>query len=71
MTGPEHYRKAEELLREAALDFDGSDRQHAFAVFARERAQVHATLALAAATAAHAGLSYEFTNIGQSPEVSR
>lgn len=41
MTGPEHYRKAEKLLR----DYKGDTN-------VLRTAQVHATLALAAATAA-------------------
>ncbi|MFJ6578423.1 hypothetical protein ACIQMY_20940 [Streptomyces sp. NPDC091368] len=45
MTGPEHYEKAEHLLRYAAST--ESDR----ARDAVQEAQVHATLALAAATA--------------------
>lgn len=47
-TGPEHYREAEQLLSQAACDFlsEGIQPTHAFAA-----AQVHATLALAAATA--------------------
>jgi hypothetical protein len=40
MTGPEHYRTAEDLLRSPGLDPQGI-----------AEAQVHATLALAAATA--------------------
>jgi hypothetical protein len=45
MTGPEHYREAEQLLR--------SDPEAGTAVVERRiaRAQVHAILALAAATA--------------------
>lgn len=43
MTGPEHYREAERLLSRA-IDRDGPD--------VAATAQVHATLALAAATAA-------------------
>jgi hypothetical protein len=46
MTGPQHYQAAESLLREAGLEPAGSDVE-AFAVAA---AQVHATLALVAAT---------------------
>lgn len=54
MTGPEHYRRAEELIRSvipgATFD-DGTpivyDQPHVIAA-----AQVHATLALAATTAA-------------------
>lgn len=52
MTGPEHYRKAEELLETAAVcEADGAsisgDR-------CRTEAAVHASLALAAATAMQA-----------------
>lgn len=47
MTGPEHYRKAEELIGKAAKHGDGTDRQ----ATTLAAAQVHATLALAAATA--------------------
>lgn len=48
MTGPEHYREAEELLHLAAVT--GVDRtEHAQEYLAAAR--VHATLALAAATA--------------------
>ncbi|MEE1812642.1 hypothetical protein [Streptomyces sp. BE133] len=47
MTGPEHYREAEELLTQASRNFlRGDDTTSAVAA-----AQVHATLALAAATA--------------------
>jgi len=55
MTGPEHYRLAEELLTEACETHDGQPADTNIA-----RAQVHATLALAAATAlndAEGGLS--------------
>lgn len=47
MTGPEHYQAAEELLDVAAKTANG-DALERYAVAA---AQVHATLALAAATA--------------------
>ena len=48
MTGPEHYREAEHLLRAAAACVaDGNDVE---ADHYEARAQVHATLALAAAT---------------------
>lgn len=57
MTGPEHYRKAEDLAGQAlaALTSDdsrvsGQGRQMAHDMLI-SRAQVHATLALAAATA--------------------
>lgn len=47
MTGPEHYREAEKHLAVAAKNFlAGDDTSSALAA-----AQVHATLALAAATA--------------------
>jgi hypothetical protein len=47
MTGPQHYRKAEYLLVSArALTVHHEQRQ-----VMREEAQVHATLALAAASA--------------------
>lgn len=47
MTGPEHYREAEALLTSASRNFlRGDDTSSALAA-----AQVHATLALAAATA--------------------
>lgn len=49
MTGPEHYRKAEELL--AVADDYEDDGAPQTARIRREEAQVHATLALAAATA--------------------
>jgi hypothetical protein len=45
VTGPEHYQRAEELLRRS----DGDDPQTAAVRLAQ--AQVHATLALTAATA--------------------
>lgn len=44
MNGPEHYREAERLLTRAA------DAETAVALYLLSRAQVHATLALAAAT---------------------
>ena len=52
MTGPEHYAEAERLLADAVVDItvgqsDGNHREHDEQV---ARAQVHATLALAAAT---------------------
>jgi hypothetical protein len=51
VTGPEHYREAERILtEEISLDPSGAEVHRAFAV-AVAAAQVHATLALAAATA--------------------
>jgi len=55
MTGPEHYREAERLMAHAVTIFDGNDRQHQFAGWEIQQAQIHATLALAAATALVAG----------------
>lgn len=51
MTGPEHYREAEQLLTEALTQFQGPgyDAETARKLAA---AQVHATLAAAAAAAA-------------------
>jgi hypothetical protein len=49
MTGPEHYREAEVLMADA--DEAGSITPEGLALIAL--AQVHATLALAAATALH------------------
>jgi hypothetical protein len=46
MTGPEHYSMAERLLESAAARSSSADYTHTLA-----EAQVHATLALAAATA--------------------
>lgn len=46
MTGPEHYVKAEEYLSEAVEIRDANERAQVL-----QRAQVHAMLALAAATA--------------------
>jgi hypothetical protein len=46
MTGPEHYRKAELWLALA----DRDDEESEYVMAARAAAQVHATLALAAAT---------------------
>lgn len=47
MTGPEHYQYAESLVEDARMETDGGPEQTAMLA----RAQVHATLALAAATA--------------------
>jgi hypothetical protein len=46
MTGPEHYREAEKLVNDAMYERDGSVEQ----VHYLAAAQVHATLAQAAAT---------------------
>jgi hypothetical protein len=49
MTGPEHFRRAEELAAKASEYLGHGDGQDSAAVWAAV-AQVHATLALAAAT---------------------
>jgi hypothetical protein len=49
MTGPDHFRKAEELAAKAAEYLGQGDGQDTAAVWAAV-AHVHATLALAAAT---------------------
>ena len=54
MDGLEHYRKAEELAAEAQKHLGHGEGQATAAVWAAV-AQVHATLALAAATGIHAG----------------
>lgn len=53
MTGPEHYREAQRLLAEA-VSWDSGERQMQGDAVVIAAAQVHATLALAAATVAHA-----------------
>ena len=50
MTGPEHYKIAENLLNRVASD-DTRRLSHESRVELAARAQVHATLAVAAATA--------------------
>jgi hypothetical protein len=50
MTGPDHYRKAEELTAKAHEYLGQGDGQDSAAVWAAV-AQIHATLALAAASA--------------------
>jgi hypothetical protein len=56
MTGPDHYRVAEKLLDRYG---DGEKRSHAEMTEIIAMAQVHATLALAAATAIAPGVSDE------------
>lgn len=58
MTGPEHYREAERLISEAVSWDPAEHRARADAVVITV-AQVHATLALAAATAAHQATIYD------------
>jgi hypothetical protein len=50
MTGPDHYRKAEELAEKANEYLGQGEGQHSAGTWAAV-AQVHAILALAAATA--------------------
>lgn len=51
MTGPEHYREAERLLAESQTITRPHEEGHCEADRSIAEAQVHATLALAAATA--------------------
>lgn len=50
MTGPEHYREAERLLEQAEIDARDPMRKYAEDANVIAAAQVHATLALVAAT---------------------
>jgi len=64
VTGPEHYREAEaklDLAREIAHPDSGHDDSEATLLvgLALQRAQVHATLALAAATGLAADSMYQ------------
>ena len=58
MTGPEHYRQAEEILEALAALAAAGTLPEAHSTALHRQAQVHATLALAAATAlrGHEGL---------------
>ena len=58
MTGPEHYRTAEKLLALTESP-DASPETHLFVGRILAAAQVHATLALAAATAYPALTDYD------------
>ena len=51
MTGPEHYRRAQELAEMAGEDPTDPDAPYAHEAYLLAAAQVHATLALTAATA--------------------
>lgn len=55
MTGPEHYREAERLLKDAHRFTYGDLNNPAVGVALAAEAQAHALLALAAATALPAG----------------
>jgi hypothetical protein len=58
MTGPDHYAKAEEHLdHAAAIETDGHD--DSMSAWHQRQAQVHATLALAAATANPVGSMWQ------------
>lgn len=54
MTGPEHYREAERLLNEAGVE--GTEGTYFVRPESLAAAQVHATLALTAATAMQAAV---------------
>lgn len=53
MTGPQHYQTAEELMYRLPDDYDAAESVEGTSqsILTLQRAQVHATLALAAATA--------------------
>ena len=51
MTGPDHYREAERLIAELVSINPGGGEMHRASEVALAAAQVHATLALAAASA--------------------
>jgi len=59
MTGPEHYHKAEECVAQADRHLTEDPRDMEIAKVAMGIAQVHATLALAAATAEPIAQSYD------------
>lgn len=59
MTGPEHYRKAEECVAQADRHLTEDPRDMEIAKVAMGIAQVHATLALAAATAEPIAQAYD------------
>lgn len=59
MTGPEHYAEAERLLEQAEVDSRDPMRKYAEDANVIAAAQVHATLALAAATAAAQATAYD------------
>lgn len=52
MTGPQHYQAAESLIELAGEDAADPDAPYAHEMYLLAKAQVHATLALAAATSA-------------------
>lgn len=62
MTGPEHYREAERMLAVAAEDSRTWSNTYQGSIAA---AQVHATLALAAAAAADQASAYDGDELGQ------
>jgi hypothetical protein len=64
MTGPEHFRKAEELVTKAAEYLGQGDGQETAAVWAAV-AQVHAILALTAAAGAGSGSQANAAATGQ------
>lgn len=54
MNGPQHYREAERLIKSADFFIYGDGAAPVAGAAMAAQAQVHATLALAAATAMHA-----------------
>jgi hypothetical protein len=65
VTGPEHYREAERLLEQAEVDARDPMRKYQEDANVIAAAQVHATLALAAATAAEQATAYDGDELGQ------
>lgn len=59
MSGPEHYREAERILDEDLVDAAEQQIKPEGAAVIVAQAQVHATLALAAATAADQATAYD------------
>jgi len=73
MTGPEHYREAERLLAELISINPGGGEMHRASEVALAAAQVHATLALSAATAlstSDAEIRAWATTAGSTPSTS-
>jgi hypothetical protein len=69
MTGPEHWREAEKHLTAAAgIETDGAD--DSASAWHQRQAQVHATLAVAAATANPLASMWQDLTLLNRPEVT-
>ena len=66
MTGPEHYQEAQRLIEMASENQTDVDAPYAYEHYLLSKAQAHATLALAAATAATIPDTDEYENINTS-----